>query len=170
LKKNLSSNNFEVTIFTDGACIGNPGPGGFAAVLLSGDRRKEISGGFRLTTNNRMEILAVVEALRAINKKKRFKIKLYSDSSLVVNSINKRWIHSWQQNDWKKSDKKPVLNKDLWIQLMDELKHHEVVFEWVKAHAGIKENERCDELSKFEASKDSLPDDVGYISGNKSTV
>jgi ribonuclease HI len=159
----------KIIIYTDGACLGNPGRGGYAAVLMSGNRRKEIFDGFRLTTNNRMEIMAVVEALKAVNKNKRYDITIYTDSRLVVNAINNFWLKSWIKNGWKKSDRKPVLNQDLWQKLADEIKHHNVKFEWVKAHVGIKENERCDELGKEAAMADNLKDDIEYLI-NKDTA
>lgn len=159
--------NNEVTIYTDGSSLGNPGPGGWAAVMLFGGKRKEISGGYNLTTNNRMEILAVIEALAALKQEYKGKIIIHSDSALLVNSINKGWLTSWQRNGWKKADKKPVLNQDLWTRLLPLLKHFKPEFRWVKAHAGLKENERCDELCKIAASQSDLPMDEGYMGGEE---
>lgn len=167
MKDNNSNLNQKIIIYTDGACLGNPGKGGYAAVLISGNRRKELSAGFRLTTNNRMEIMAVVEALKAINKNKKYDITIFTDSRLVSNAINNHWLESWIKNNWKKSDKKPVINKDLWQLLYEELKFHNVKFEWVKSHIGIKENERCDELCKQAAMSDNLIEDIGYVNNKE---
>lgn len=160
----MNQKNSEIIIYTDGSCLGNPGRGGYAAVLISGKHRKEISQGFRLTTNNRMELKAVIEALKLVNKSKRYNITIYTDSRLIVDSINKNWLKSWMKNGWKKSNKQPVLNKDLWLLLVEQLQDHNVEFRWVEAHVGIKENERCDELGKEAASGDDLLNDEGYIS------
>lgn len=137
----------EVTIYTDGSSKGNPGPGGYGAVLISSDHRKELSAGFRLTTNNRMELLAVIEGLKAL--KSPCKVDLYSDSKYVVDAFNKGWLRSWQKNGWKKKDKKPVLNPDLWKMVVALIKdkEHQVRFIWVKGHANNPENERCDQLA-----------------------
>ncbi|MDX9790602.1 MAG: ribonuclease HI [Candidatus Kapabacteria bacterium] len=156
-----------IIIYTDGSCLGNPGPGAYAAVLISGDRRKEISKGFRLTTNNRMEIRAVIEALKLISRNKRYNITVYTDSRLVCDAVNKNWLKSWAAKGWKKSDKKPVLNQDLWQQLVDELQHHNVVIKWVEAHVGIVENERCDSLGKEAAASFDLDEDYGYSRSNE---
>ena len=153
----------DIIIYTDGACLGNPGRGGYAAVMLSGKLRKELSQGFKLTTNNRMEIMAVVEALKAVKKHKKYNITVFSDSRLIVDGVNKFWLNSWIKNGWKKSNKKPVLNQDLWKMLAEELSQHNVELRWVEAHVGIKENERCDELGKDAAMGDDLLDDVGYM-------
>ncbi|MBX3042260.1 MAG: ribonuclease HI [Candidatus Kapabacteria bacterium] len=158
--------NSAITIYTDGSCLGNPGRGGYAAVLMSGTRRKEISQGFRHTTNNRMELMAVIEALKAVNKNKRYDITIYTDSRLIVDAINKFWLKSWIQKGWKKSNKQPVLNSDLWKQLAEEISHHNVKFQWVEAHVGIKENERCDELGKLAAQSDDLLNDDAYLLGS----
>ncbi len=137
----------EVTIYTDGSSKGNPGPGGYGAVLISSDHRKELSAGFRLTTNNRMELLAVIEGLKAL--KSPCKVDLYSDSKYVVDAFNKGWLRSWQKNGWKKKDKKSVLNPDLWKMVVALIKdkEHQVRFIWVKGHANNPENERCDQLA-----------------------
>ncbi|MGN0692706.1 MAG: ribonuclease HI [Oscillospiraceae bacterium] len=134
-----------VEIFTDGACSGNPGPGGYGAILRYGDNVKEISGGAADTTNNRMELTAVVEALSAL--KRPCKVILTIDSKYVCNSISKGWAKSWQKNNWVKSDKKPALNADLWEKCLKLLEIHDVTVKWVKGHAGHPENERCDELA-----------------------
>ncbi len=134
-----------VEIFTDGACSGNPGPGGWGAVLRYGDKEKELSGGEKNTTNNRMELTAVIKALSAL--KEPCRVKLTTDSKYVVDSINLGWARSWQKNGWRKADKKPALNAELWEQLLNLLDIHTVEMVWVKGHAGHPENERCDALA-----------------------
>lgn len=134
-----------VEIFTDGACSGNPGPGGWGVILRYGNAEKELSGGERETTNNRMELTAVIKGLEAL--KRRCKVKIYSDSSYVVNGIEKGWARSWKENGWRKKDKKPALNADLWDRLLSLLDLHEYEFKWVRGHAGHPENERCDRLA-----------------------
>ena len=135
----------EVEIFTDGACSGNPGPGGYGAILRFGEHIKEISGGEEQTTNNRMELSAVIAALEAL--KFPCAVTLTTDSRYVVDGIEKGWAKKWRENGWIKSDKKPALNPDLWGKLLDLLEVHDVKFNWVKGHAGHPENERCDELA-----------------------
>jgi ribonuclease HI len=149
----------EVIIYTDGACIGNPGPGGYGAVLKFGSRVKEMSGGFRLTTNNRMEIMAAIVALRALNKK--CSVTLYSDSQLLVNSIEQGWAIKWRKRGWKKG-RKWVRNADLWEQLLTLCEDHEVEFVWVRGHAGVVENERADQLSMAAAQGKDLAADEAY--------
>ena len=139
-----------VEIFTDGACKGNPGPGGWGALLRSGTHEKELSGGEALTTNNRMELMAAIEALKALKKPSR--VVLSTDSVYVRDGIT-RWIHGWQRNGWQTSAKKPVKNSDLWIALLEAVKPHRVTWEWVKGHAGHPENERADKLASDEALK-----------------
>lgn len=134
-----------VEIFTDGACSGNPGPGGWGAILRYGDKEKELCGGEKETTNNRMELTAVIEALGAL--KEPCIVKLTTDSKYVCDAILNGWVYSWQKSDWKKADKKPALNVDLWEKLLPLLDRHEVKFNWVKGHNGHKENERCDQLA-----------------------
>ena len=152
----------KVIIHTDGSCLGNPGPGGWAAILqLEGtDHRKELAGGHARTTNNRMEILAVLEALSAL--KFPCTVELYTDSQYVAKAIKDRWLANWQRNDWKTAAKKPVKNQDLWKRMPELLRRHEVRFHWLKGHAGHAENERCDELARAEASRSGLPDDEGF--------
>lgn len=135
----------KIYAYTDGACSGNPGPGGWGAVLKFGDRTKELSGGEAQTTNNRMELTAVIKALSAL--KEPCEVELCSDSKYVIDSIEKRWVYGWKQKGWKKSDGKPALNVDLWEQLLPLLAHHKVRFVWIKGHSGHPENERCDELA-----------------------
>ena len=135
----------QVTIYTDGACSGNPGPGGWGAVLMFMGFRREISGFDPSTTNNRMELTAAIEALSAL--KEPCEVQLYSDSSYLVNAFQQRWLANWQRRGWVKSDKKPVENKDLWLKLLDLTGVHSVTWNKVKGHADNKENNRCDELA-----------------------
>ena len=135
----------EVTIYTDGACSGNPGPGGWGAILISGEHRKELSGGEAETTNNRMELTAAIEALTAL--KRPCTVELYTDSVYVRDGITK-WIHGWRRNGWRTADKKPVKNAELWQALEAALERHKVDWHWVKGHAGHPENERADELAR----------------------
>ena len=140
-----------VYIFTDGACSGNPGPGGWGAILRYGTREKELSGFEPETTNNRMELTGAIEALRAL--KRPCEVILQTDSQYVVNGIEKGWAESWRKNNWVKADKKPALNSDLWEALLELCAVHRVRFIWIKGHAGHKENERCDELARDEIIK-----------------
>ena len=155
-------NNNEIIIYTDGACLGNPGPGGYGSVLIYGERRKELYGGFRLTTNNRMELLAAVKALQAIKNNKKYKIKLHSDSRLLINAFNNHWLDKWKKNNWMRNNKDKVLNADIWKELLIETAKFDMEFIWVEGHAGIPENERCDVLSKMGASMKSLEIDINY--------
>jgi ribonuclease HI len=136
--------NEPVEIYTDGACKGNPGPGGWGAWLKSGLHQKELFGGERLTTNNRMELQAVIEALGALKKPSR--VKLHTDSQYVKNGIS-TWIHDWKRRGWRTADKKPVKNEDLWRRLEEAAKAHEIEWIWVKGHAGHPGNEKADELA-----------------------
>lgn len=141
----------KVEIFTDGACSGNPGPGGYGAILRVGEHVKEISGGEANTTNNRMELMGVISALSAL--KYPCDVVLTTDSKYVVDSVTKGWAKKWRANNWIKPDKKPALNSDLWEKLLDLLEVHNVKFVWVKGHAGHPENERCDRLAVMERDK-----------------
>ena len=134
-----------VTLYTDGACSGNPGPGGWGAILEYNGIEKELSGGEENTTNNRMELTAVIRGLQAL--KEPCIVELYSDSKYVIDALEKGWAVSWQRNGWKKADKKPALNPDLWEKLLELVGFHEVTIDWVKGHAGHPENERCDKLA-----------------------
>lgn len=136
----------EVVIYTDGACSGNPGPGGWGSILMYKDNKKEISGGKLDTTNNVMELTAVIEALRLL--KFKCKVSLYSDSAYVVNAFNQKWIYGWMKNGWKNASKEPVKNKELWQELYDLTKEHEVTFIKVKGHSDNEYNNRCDELAR----------------------
>lgn len=141
----------KVEIFTDGACLGNPGPGGWAAILRCAGKEKALSGGTAETTNNRMELTAVIEGLKAL--KVPCKVTVFSDSQYVCNAISKGWATAWQKNNWRKPDKKTALNTDLWAQLLKILQNHQVQFVWVRGHAGHIENERCDALAVEQAKK-----------------
>ncbi|MCR4644265.1 MAG: ribonuclease HI [Oscillospiraceae bacterium] len=141
----------QVLIFTDGACSGNPGPGGWGTILRFGAIEKELSGGEAKTTNNRMELTAVIEGLKAL--KEPCAVTLTTDSKYVCDSINKGWVYGWQKRGWVKSDKKPALNVDLWEQLLPLLETHKVTFVWVHGHMGHPENERCDRLAVMESQK-----------------
>ena len=134
-----------VTIYTDGACSGNPGKGGWGAVLVYGAKEKEISGADADTTNNRMELTAVIEALNTL--KEPCNVTLTTDSKYVCDAVNKEWVYSWKKNGWKKADKKPALNIDLWEKLLALLDIHNVTFVWVRGHNGHPYNERCDTLA-----------------------
>ena len=150
----------EVTIYTDGACSGNPGNGGYGVILSYMGKKKELSKGFECTTNNRMELMAAITGLEAL--KEPCKVKLWSDSKYLIDSINKNWIASWQKNGWKNSQKKPVKNRELFERLIELQNIHDVEFCRVKGHDGHPENERCDTLA-VEASKGSnLTVDAGY--------
>lgn len=141
----------EVTIYTDGACSGNPGPGGWAAILMAGGVKKELSGGERDTTNNRMELMAVIEGLAAL--KRPCKVDVYSDSAYVVNAFSQNWIEKWIRNGWKNSAKADVANSDLWMRLIELTNTHKVTFHKVKGHAENEFNNRCDELAVAEWKK-----------------
>jgi len=134
-----------VTIYTDGACSGNPGPGGWGAILIYGDNRKELFGGAGETTNNRMELLAAIEGLAAL--KRKCAVDLFTDSVYVRDGITK-WLHNWKRNGWRTSQKKPVKNAELWQALDEAAQRHDVRWHWVKGHAGHPENERADELAR----------------------
>ena len=134
-----------IELFTDGACSGNPGPGGWGAILRYGDKEKELCGGEKETTNNRMELTAAIMALRAL--KEPCRVTLTTDSKYLSDGIEKGWAKSWQKNGWKKADKKPALNVDLWEEILKLFDKHEVKIVWVKGHNGHPENERCDALA-----------------------
>ena len=140
-----------VTLYTDGACSGNPGPGGWAAILMFGQQKKELSGGEPSTTNNRMELTGVIEGLNAL--KEPCAVELYSDSKYVIDALEKGWARSWQKRGWVKSDKKPALNPDLWERLLALYDVHDVRLHWVKGHATNPYNNRCDELAVAEWKK-----------------
>jgi ribonuclease HI len=139
-----------VEIYADGACSGNPGPGGFGAILRSGDKEREISGCELLTTNNRMELMGVISALEALNKP--CKVRVITDSNYIVKGMSE-WIHGWIRNNWRNSQKKEVLNRDLWERLLDAAKGHDIEWVWIKGHNGHLENERCDEIARLEIER-----------------
>ena len=155
----------QVVIYTDGACSGNPGPGGYGVVMLFGDHRKELSGGFRRTTNNRMELLGAIEGLRAL--KDRCSVKLHTDSQYVVNAIEQGWAAKWKANGWMRNKKDKAINPDLWEQLLTLCQQHKVEFIWVRGHAGNKENERCDQLAVAASLQPNLPADEMYERENR---
>ena len=148
--------NIAIEAATDGACSGNPGPGGFGLVLISGDHRKELSVGYRLTTNNRMELLSVIVGLECL-KKEKTAITVYSDSKYVVDAVEKKWVFTWEKKNFGKKK-----NPDLWIRFLKLYRKHTVKFIWIKGHADNKENERCDELAVKAAEGDNLKIDSWY--------
>ena len=149
-----------VTIYTDGSCLGNPGPGGWGALLIHGENRKELSQGYRRTTNNRMELLAVISALEAL--KRPCSATIFTDSKYVKDAIVKKWLDGWIKRGWMTAAKKPVKNPDLWKRLAKLLPEHRVEFRWVAGHSGQPENERCDELARKAASGPDKLEDSGY--------
>ena len=152
----------KITIYTDGACSGNPGPGGYGTVMQFGEHRKELSGGFRKTTNNRMELLAVIEGLRALNRP--CDVTVYSDSKYIVDAVNQGWARRWQTNGWRRSRNAKALNPDLWARLLNLLDMHKVSLRWVKGHAGNPGNERADALAVAASHGKNLAIDEGYES------
>lgn len=150
-EKTANQEKPHVFVYTDGACKGNPGPGGYGAILVAGDKEKEISGGEAVTTNNKMELMGAIAALETL--KRPCKVTLTSDSKYLVDAVDKKWVYNWQNNGWKKSDGKPALNVDLWQRLLYCLTIHDVEFVWVKGHDGHPYNERCDKLAVREAEK-----------------
>ena len=160
IKPKSSNTEDTIIIYTDGACTGNPGAGGYGAVIIDGDRREELLGGYRLTTNNRMEMMGAIAALESL--KSNSKVKLHSDSKYIVDAVVKGWAKKWQSNGWRRNRKEMAKNPDLWQELLDLCKIHDVEFVWVKGHAGIPENERCDRLAVAAAHQSNLPSDEGY--------
>jgi ribonuclease HI len=158
----------DAVVYTDGGCIGNPGPGGYGVMLISGKQRSELSGGYRQTTNNRMELMAAVVGLGSL--KTRSRVSLYSDSRYLVDGINKGWARQWRARGWRKAGRGKALNTDLWLRLLDLCDRHEVTFTWVEGHAGNRENERCDQLSMQAARGRGLPVDPGYEVGQGTTL
>lgn len=150
-----------VTIYTDGACVGNPGPGGYGLLLRHGGQTQELSGGFSPTTNNRMELLAAIVGLEAL--KERCQVTVYSDSSYLVNAVSKGWVQRWKKQGWKRNKKGELAsNPDLWERLLGLLEQHDVRFEWVRGHAGDPDNERVDRLAVGASRQRNLPRDPGY--------
>jgi ribonuclease HI len=168
-KKSAAENNGEeslaapgdrVLIHTDGGALNNPGPGGYGAVIEDGERRIELSGGYRRTTNNRMELMACIKALEYLDKPSN--VTLYSDSRYVVDAVSKGWADKWRKNGWMRNKGDIAMNADLWERLLDLLRRHRVDFKWVRGHSGHPENERCDELVRMESAKTGLPADENY--------
>lgn len=157
-EKDKKSTN--VVIYTDGACSGNPGPGGYGAILMLGDKRKELSQGYKYTTNNRMEIMAVIASLEQL--KKPCNVELYSDSKYVIDSITKGWVYDWQKRNWIISNRKPAINIDLWERLLPLLELHKVNFIWVKGHSSNPYNNRCDEIAVAASKKEDLLEDKAF--------
>ena len=155
----------KITIYTDGACSGNPGPGGYGTVMQYGERRNELSGGFRKTTNNRMELLAVIEGLRALNRP--CEVTVYSDSKYIVDAVNKGWAKRWKASGWKRNKRERALNPDMWAELLKLLDAHKVTLRWVKGHAGNPGNERADALAVAASQSDNLAIDEGYEASMK---
>ena len=153
-----------IVIYTDGGCLNNPGPGGYGVVINNGKKTKELSGGYRLTTNNRMELMACIVGLGSLNK--RSSVTLFSDSKYVVDGITKGWAKRWQANGWMRTKKEKAINPDLWEKLLVLCGKHDVQFKWVKGHAGNEGNERCDQLANIESAKSGLPADRVYQDGN----
>ena len=149
-----------VIIHTDGACKGNPGPGAYGAVLVCGRHRKELAAGYRLTTNNRMELRAAIAALELLSEP--CEVELHSDSKYLVQAITQKWLQGWQRRGWLTSDKKPVKNRDLWLALMAAMAPHQIHWQWVKGHAGHAENERCDMLANLAVAGSHLQEDGGF--------
>ncbi len=158
----MNTNNLpEVTIYTDGACLGNPGAGGWAAILYFKNNKKEIVGGNTGTTNNRMELKAVILALKSLPQS--YKVTIFTDSKYLHDALVKGWLIRWQKNGWQTSSKTAVKNQDLWKELIPLLKKHQITMKWVKGHNGQPENERCDLLAKKEAKKGNYPLDSGTL-------
>lgn len=147
-------------MYTDGGCINNPGPGGYGVVLLYKDHRRELSGGFRLTTNNRMEILAAIKGLEVLNQ--RCRVTVLSDSQYVVNAIEKGWAVRWKSQGWKRNRKEKAVNPDLWERLLELCSCHEIRFQWIRGHVGTEENERADRLAKEASTGPGQSVDTAY--------
>jgi ribonuclease HI len=156
----MTTDRKSVVAFTDGACSGNPGPGGYGVILQYGAHRRELSGGFRRTTNNRMELIAAITALDTL--KEPCDVTLFCDSEYVVNGITKGWARGWRAKRWRRSENKIVPNWELWKRLLELCDRHRVSWQWVRGHAGHEENERCDELAVEAAAGENLPSDSGY--------
>lgn len=152
-----------VTIYSDGACSGNPGPGGYGVVLIFNQHRKELSKGYRYTTNNRMELMAVIAALKSLKEPSR--VTIHSDSKYIVDAINKGWARRWRSKGWKRNNKKWAENVDLWEKLLRLIEEHDVRFNWVKGHQGLRENERSDQLAVEASQSEHLSVDKAFESG-----
>lgn len=156
-----------IEIYTDGACTGNPGHGGYGVVLKKGELRKELSEGYRWTTNNRMEMTAVIVALQSLKADPTTPVVIHTDSRLIVDAVEKGWIDGWKRRGWRKADKSHVLNTDLWMRIDGLISQRKVDFKWVKGHSGIEENERCDELATTAAEAEPFKIDNVYESDNR---
>mgnify|MGYP006290947431 CR=1 FL=1 len=159
-KPGIDSDHDSIVIYTDGGALHNPGPGGYGVVILEKGRRRELSGGFRLTTNNRMELTACIVGLKALKKPSR--VTLFSDSKYVVDGLTQGWAERWRRNGWMRTKKDRAENADLWSRLLELYETHAVEMRWVKGHAGVPENERCDQLVRMESAKPDLPPDRIY--------
>ena len=157
-----------VVIYTDGACIGNPGPGGYGAVIVNGKDREELSGGYRRTTNNRMELLAAIEGLGSL--KGRCRVTLYSDSTYLVKAMTQGWAQKWRTNGWRRGKRERAINPDLWERLLRLDEKHTIEFRWVRGHSGVPGNERCDELARQAAQGRGLMVDEGYENETQSRM
>ncbi len=162
MKPMFEANLKTIDLFTDGACSGNPGKGGYGVILSYNGHEKELSEGFLLTTNNRMEILAVIKGLEALHE--TCNVNVYSDSKYVIDAITQGWVYKWEANGWMRNKKDPAVNVDLWEQLLVLLDEHNVEFHWVKGHAGHEKNERCDKLAVAAYGGENLKEDFGYKS------
>ena len=156
----MTEKRTEITIYTDGACSGNPGPGGYGIIILSDKKRQELSGGYKLTTNNRMELMAVIVGLEQLEIPSI--VNLYTDSKYIVDAVTKGWAKRWRANSWKRNEIDKAMNPDLWEKLLDLCDKHQVEFYWVRGHSGNIENERCDKLAVKASQKLDLPSDLGY--------
>ena len=150
----------EVTIYVDGACLGNPGPGGYGVLLDEAGIRKEKSGGFRMTTNNRMEIMAAIVGLESLPR--NYRVTVFSDSQYLVRAMTEGWVTKWKSNGWMRNSKEKALNPDLWKRLLIECEKHEVFFKWIRGHNNHTENEICDRMANEAAQRTGLPSDKGY--------
>ncbi len=156
----MTENKPEITIYTDGACSGNPGPGGYGIVIIVEKKRQELSGGYKLTTNNRMELMAAILGLEQLEFPSI--VTLYTDSKYIVDAVTKGWAKRWRANGWKRNKKDKAMNPDLWGKLLDLCDKHQVEFSWVRGHSGNIENECCDKLAVKASQQLDLPLDIGY--------
>lgn len=154
-----------ITIYTDGACLGNPGPGGYGVVILQNQQRQELSGGYRLTTNNRMEMMAAIAGLESLEVPSQ--VMLYSDSQYLVDAVMKGWAKRWQANGWRRNAKEMAKNPDLWIKVLYLCEQHQITFNWVRGHSGNIENERCDRLAVAAANAKNLPADLEFEAASR---